>query len=66
MAFAVVREVTMVKFLRINWRDKILRIISTEHAVLMNIVERVTFDGNSCIEFVSVDKILCKYNGQVY
>lgn len=34
MAFAVMREVTMVEFLRINWRDKILRIIiSTEHTV---------------------------------
>jgi len=46
MAFAVMREVTMVKFLRINWRDKILRIISTEYAVLMNIMECVTFDDN--------------------
>jgi len=47
MAFAVMREVTMAEFLRIIWRDKILRIISTKHAVLMNIIECVeTFDGN--------------------
>jgi len=40
MAFAVMREITIVEFLRINCRDKILRIIiSTKHAVLMNIIE---------------------------
>jgi len=48
MAFAVMREVTMGKFLRINWRDKILRTISIPSMrFLMNIViECVTFDDN--------------------
>lgn len=48
MAFAVMREVTMGKFLQINWRDKILRTISIPSMrFLMNIViECVTFDDN--------------------